>query len=431
MGAVGTGCFDINMKKTIIKVSVIVFCFLSTVLEAETLTLPSEQEITVEEYGNASAKNHVLWMHAERGISGELQKTILAVSKQRAEQNDIQVLLPDWLDSYFIEPTRSSLEKIPQQDYDDLIAHYAKLYSKNDDRLFIVATSRAASLVLNSVHRLQTQGIKSFAGIIFISPYLQKQAPEIGKSLEYQTITSHSNLPVYIFQSERSPRYIPLPLLAQALEKGGSPVFVHRLLNTSGGFHMRDNQDLTEEDLIAKTRFPKHIANALALLNLSEPAPLKPLASYEKNIRKRSTLRLQQVGIETPTLKLKDLAGKTHTLSDYKGKTVLVSFWASWCRPCLEEMPSLVKLKEKYRDKLEILAVDVGEEKETIEKFTGKMNINFPLLQDLDSSTTKDWKVYVYPSNYIVDKAGKLRYAAKGALDWQDSEIENLLEALF
>ena len=90
----------------------------------------------------------------------------------------------------------------------------------------------------------------------------------------------------------------------------------------------------------------------------------------------------------------------------------------------------MVKLKEKYRDKLEILAINVGEDKTTIEKFTKAMNINFPILQDLTSSTTKSWKVYVYPSNYIVDKMGKLRYAAKGALDWQDSEIETLLEAL-
>ena len=59
------------------------------------------------------------------------------------------------------------------------------------------------------------------------------------------------------------------------------------------------------------------------------------------------------------------------------------------------------------------------------------MNINFPLLQDLDSSTTKNWKVFVYPSNYIIDKHGKLVYASKGALDWQEPDIEALLEALY
>jgi thiol-disulfide isomerase/thioredoxin len=415
------------LQITVFSITAISVTSIASIASAENLTLPSEQDITIEEYGKSSAKNHILWMHAERGITGELQKTILAISKQE----NIHILLPDWLDSYFIEPTRSSLEKIPQQDYEDLIAHYSKLYNKTGDKLYIVATSRAASLVLNSTHHLQTQGLKPFAGIIFISAYLQKQSPEIGKSVEYQNITSHSNLPIYIFQSERSPRYIPLPLLVNELEKGGSPVFVHRLFNTSGGFHMRDKESLTDKDLEERGAFPKQIKNALTMLNLYEAATLKPLNKYEKNIRKRSAQQLQQVSLITPALALKDLAGSPHKLSDYKGKTILVSFWASWCRPCIEEMPSLVKLKEKYKDNLEILAVDVGEEATTIKKFTGEMNINFPLLQDLNSSTTKDWKVYVYPSNYIIDKAGKLVYASKGALDWQDTEIEAILEALF
>jgi len=410
-----------------IKLLTISLCFVVTVIEAESVILPSTQEITIEEYGAPSSKNHILWMHAERGISGELQKTILSISKQK----DIQILLPDWLDSYFIEPSRSSLEKIPQQDYEDLITHYAKRYAKTGENFYIVADNRAASLVLNSSHHLQTQNINNIAGIILISPYLQKQSPDIGKSIDYQKITSYSNLPLYLFQAERSPRYIPLPKLIEELEKGGSPVFVHRLKNVSGGFHAKDRDALTENDIKAKAQFPQQMTNALAMLKLANKAPLIPLENYEKNIRKRSQQRLQAVNLDTPDLMLNDLTGKSHNINDYKGKTVLVSFWASWCRPCLEEMPSLVKLKEKYNDKLQILAVDVGEDKATIQKFTSKMNINFPLLQDLTSERTEAWKVYVYPSNYIIDKTGKLRYAAKGALDWQDNEIGEVLEALF
>ena len=414
--------------KTHNKLILLVFFLLNTTfITAESIQLPSDQEIFIEEYGESTSKNHIFWLHSEHGISGELQKMLLSISKQ----HDIHILLPDWLDSYFIEPSRSSLEKIPQQDYEDVIAHYAKLYKSDLENFFVISSSRAAGLLLNATHHLQSQGLKkSFTGIIFISPYLQKQAPEIGKTPKYQAITSYSNLPLYVFQAERSPRFIPLPTLIKELEKGGSPVFVHRLNNISGGFHARDKSDLTETDMKAREDFPQQISNALSMLKLSNPAPLKPLARYEKNIRKRSTQNLQIVNFNTPTLTLNDLQGKPHKLLDYKEKIVLVSFWASWCRPCLEEMPSLVKLKEKYRDKLEILAVNVGEDKTTIEKFTKAMNINFPILQDLTSSTTKSWKVYVYPSNYIVDKMGKLRYAAKGALDWQDSEIEILLEAL-
>jgi len=91
-------------------------------VNAESLVLPSEQEIIVEEYGDPSSKNHIIWLHSERGISGELQKMLLKTSKQQ----DMHILLPDWLDSYFIEPSRSSLEKIPQQAFQDFITHYSQ-----------------------------------------------------------------------------------------------------------------------------------------------------------------------------------------------------------------------------------------------------------------------------------------------------------------
>ncbi len=403
--------------------SLLFFLFFSTALQAEIITLKSDQEINVEVYGKNSAKHKILWVHSERGISGELQRTQLRLSKEE----DIQIFLPDILDSYYITPSRSSLEEIPQQDFEDLISHYSKVIKKG---LIIVANSRSASLVLNAAHHLQSLGHNSIAGIVLISPYLQKQTPEIGKRLEYQDITSFSNLPLYLIQAERSPRFVPFPQLLAELEKGGSPIYTHIYNNVSGGFHARDAEDLTESDLQAKSNFSHHIENAISLLKQTKAGPLKEIPRYTKNIRKRKALKLQSVISDTPILNLIDVQGKTHNLSDYKGKIVLVSFWASWCRPCIEEMPSLVKLKEKYHEKLEILAINVREDKATIKKFTKSMNINFPLLQDLDSTTTKDWKVFVYPSNYIVDKEGKLQFAATGAMDWQDTDIEAKIESL-
>lgn len=407
-------------------------CFLIPLLllafsaHAETLTLPSEQEVNIEEYGDDKAKHLVLWMHSERGISEELQKTILDISQKQS----IKILMPDWLDSYDITPSRSALEKIPQQDVEDLISHYSKQLSKPNDKLFIVASGRMNSLILNATHHLQTQGNHSLGGIIMVSPYLHKGVPNIGKSLTYLKITAFSNLPLYIFQAERSPRFVPHPQLVKELEKGGSPVYSHILAKVSGGFHARDIEDLTKADLQEKVAFPKQFSNALSLLQQTPAAAIKPLQNYNRHKRTRRLSKLHKITVETKKLNLNDIHGKRHHLDDYKGKVVLVSFWASWCGPCIEEMPSLVKLKAKYKDQLEILAVNVREDANTITRFTGMMNINFPLLQDLDSQATEDWKVYVYPSNYIIDKTGKARYAATGAMDWQDTEIDLVLQKL-
>ncbi len=129
---------------------------LSVSIYAEIVTLSSEQEVNVEEYGSASSDKHVIWLASERGISGELQKTVLAISK---EQN-LHILMPDWHDSYLLSPTRLSLEQIPAQDYQDLITYYAKRYKQ----LFLVAESRAATFALKTSHQLQLDKINSIAG---------------------------------------------------------------------------------------------------------------------------------------------------------------------------------------------------------------------------------------------------------------------------
>lgn len=410
----------------IYRLLVTVVFLLSFSTHAKEVVLPSEQEITVEVYGNQDAPEIILWMHSERGISKELQKTLLSITKQQ----DIQIHLADWLDSYYITPSRVSLEEIPQQDFEDFIRYYTKQLNTSS-KLTVVANGRMASLVLNAAHHLQSEGDKGIAGIILLSPYLQKGTPAAGSSAEYQKITNYSNLPLYIFQAERSPRFVPLPLLIKELEKGGSPIYTRILAGVSGGFHARDESDLTEADFQQKLAFPKQLASAIKLLKQTTAGPLKPLDDYKKNIRTKRVSNLRAVSLKTPELKLKDTQGKTHALNDYKGKTILVSFWASWCGPCIEEMPSLVKLQEKYKEKLQVLAVNIREDKATINKFTQAMNINFPLLQDIDSKYTKDWKVYVYPSNYIVDNKGSLVYAATGAMDWQDVEIEKILETVF
>ncbi len=325
--------------------------------------------------------------------------------------------------------TRSSLDKIPQQDLDDYIQQVAQQTKPN--KLFILAMSHAAGPLLKTAYNLQLKQKKQLAGIILLAPYLQKQTPEIGKKAQYQNIASKSNLPLYLIQAERSPRFIPLPHLIKRLEKGGSPLFTHILKDVHGGFQQRDLADLRDKDLQALKNFPNTIYNALALLRNTQAAPFNNTKNLtQKTIIKKALPGLQTLNMALPALKLNDLNGRSHQLSDYQGKTVIVSFWASWCRPCLEEMPSLVKLKQNYNDKLEVLAVNIRENKETILRFTEAMNVNFPILQDKNSTTVKDWKVYVYPSNFIVDKKGVLRFAATGAMDWQDQSITELLTQL-
>lgn len=136
-------------------------------------------------------------------------------------------------------------------------------------------------------------------------------------------------------------------------------------------------------------------------------------------------------GKPLPDFSLLDLKGKKHSLSDYKGKVVLLNFWATWCPPCVKEMPSMQRLQDKYQGKdFEILAVNMGEDSTTIEIFLQKMTVNFPILLDSDGAILKQWKIFAFPTTFLVDKEGNIAYALFGGLEWDSPEAVAVVEEL-
>jgi thiol-disulfide isomerase/thioredoxin len=133
--------------------------------------------------------------------------------------------------------------------------------------------------------------------------------------------------------------------------------------------------------------------------------------------------------LQSPQLSLADLGGKNHRLSDYRGQVVLVNFWASWCAPCILEMPDMQRLKEKLSGRpFTILAVNVRESPGTIWKFLSRVKVDFTLLRDSDGLATRDWEVHGYPTSFLVDARGEIRYIARGARKWDAPDIVQIIE---
>ncbi|MCB1736264.1 MAG: TlpA family protein disulfide reductase [Gammaproteobacteria bacterium] len=121
---------------------------------------------------------------------------------------------------------------------------------------------------------------------------------------------------------------------------------------------------------------------------------------------------------------LRDLEGKTHRLSDYAGQVTIVNFWATWCPPCRREMPSMQRAWEELRDHgVIMLAIDVGEDEETVFQFTADYPVEFPLLFDLDSKVVQAYPVKGLPTTYIIDKQGRIAFQAIGGRDWDDAPL--------
>ena len=136
-------------------------------------------------------------------------------------------------------------------------------------------------------------------------------------------------------------------------------------------------------------------------------------------------------GGATPPLALRDVQGKEHKLSDYRGKVVVINFWATWCDPCREEMPSMQRLQDKLAGKpFAILAVDYGEGAPRVNDFLKKVPVRFPLLLDRDTSAAAAWKVKVLPTTLVLDGQHRIRYSVVGDLEWDSPKVEDMIRKL-
>lgn len=135
--------------------------------------------------------------------------------------------------------------------------------------------------------------------------------------------------------------------------------------------------------------------------------------------------------LPAPALQAKDLAGATKTLADYRGRVVVLNFWASWCPPCLREMPSLERLRLKMTQRpLAIVALDSAETQQEVEAYLSRMRLGFPVLLDEDGANTRRWKVFALPTTFLLDAEGRIRHVLTGPTEWDEGEALERVEAL-
>ncbi|MCL4873467.1 TlpA family protein disulfide reductase [bacterium] len=119
-----------------------------------------------------------------------------------------------------------------------------------------------------------------------------------------------------------------------------------------------------------------------------------------------------------PDIRLKDLDGIERSLSDFRGKTVLLHFWASWCEPCRQEFPALSKLASDFRDKgLVVIGVAVDSRRRVME-FLEKSPAGFPVLIDQYGEAKKSYRVGVIPMSVIIGKSGRVEGVLAGPRDY-------------
>ena len=134
---------------------------------------------------------------------------------------------------------------------------------------------------------------------------------------------------------------------------------------------------------------------------------------------------------EPVEINLKDVNGKEITLSDFRGRIVFLNFWASWCPPCRDEMPSMEKLYQRFKDReFAMIAISMQEPASQVKKFFREHNLNFIALLDSTGEVGKQFGIRSIPTTFILDRAGEVIGGAIGAREWDSRKSFALFDYL-
>jgi peroxiredoxin len=136
-------------------------------------------------------------------------------------------------------------------------------------------------------------------------------------------------------------------------------------------------------------------------------------------------------GFPAPDLALPDMKGKMISLSDFKGKVVLLNFWTTWCPPCREEIPFLNTLSEKYKGKdFVLIGISTDISDKMLEDFLKKNPVRFLVLHDAESKIARKYKAYSLPTSYLIDRNGKIIERFLGSYDWSEKGLMEKINRL-
>ncbi len=401
----------------------------SSVAEEFSIALESGTEVPVQRTVLSEEGDRILWIPSEFGFRGGRESDMAEGLAKRG----FDVWTADLHDAYFLPPGRNSLGQMDIADVAELI-HKSQ---PQQGRLFIMSTGRGAALALMAVRHWQQSHTdrKPLGGLFLLHPNLLSKSPRPGIPPEYLPIADLSNQNILLIQPGDSAKRWYLGELIDHLQGGGSKVFLKIIPGISDGFHMRPTR--SEEEQRQSLLLPRLLERSAPLLASLSHSPRSAVAvKNEPQTDWDATafsgaLQPYRGDPTSPPLEFSDMDKRRYPLDQMLGKVVLINFWATWCPPCVEEIPSLGRLKRKLEaDGLVVLSVDVGEEEKSVREFLKKVPADFPVLLDPIGLSVKDWKLRAFPTTFILDKSGEIRFAYFGGLEWDNAEIVAIIEQL-
>jgi len=379
---------------------------------------------------NAEGKHLIIWISP--GF-GDLQRSYDVA--ETISRRGIEVWHIDLAESLFLTQSTNTLRALDGSYVAGLISEAHESTGKS---VTLMTRSYAAIPVLRGARLWQMQAAKSdndqydyLTGAILFSPELYSEIPPLGLDPVYDPIASSTNIPIMLYQSGRRGNRWQLNKTLEKLQAGGAAVYLKILPGVTGVFYLKDNAVETSNVL---KQLPKEIERVVHMLErIPTPKTVNKLMADGKPAFSSLDITLNPFISDMAPIEidLKTASGESFTREDFTGKVTLVNFWASWCGPCVEEIPALNRLREYMKDKpFELISINYAEKPEQIREFLNMVKVNFPVLLDEDGSYSAKWNVLVYPATFVIATDGNIVYGVNGAIEWDSEEITGKLEAL-
>ena len=374
----------------------------------------------------------MIWVAPGYGLNPRHYKLAPAVSKAGFE-----VWMIDYANSLFMPHGTTTMRELDARHVSAIIKAAHKVTGK---KVVLLSHSYGAIPVLKGIREWQLEAINDplmskanyLIGAILFSPDLYATIPSLGLAPVYEPIVSATNKPVVIFQGAKRNTRWQLKYVRKELALGGSQVYVKLQKGVTAVFYHGDEAAATEARL---KELPDEFHSVVKLLKRSKN-PVEPAALKTKTIKAKrldDKIKLYRGNPEPPAIDLLDANGKRYIRKNYIGKVTVVNFWATWCPPCVEEIPSLNRLRDKMKDEpFELISINYAESKESIQAFLKRVDVDFPvLLDETGEVSSSQWNVLVFPSTFVIGTDGKIHYGVNAAIEWDSDEVIKKLKTLY
>ncbi len=388
-----------------------------------TLSIGDDIDATVTRF-DADGDFLVLWLAPEYGFRAT-HRTLA----QRIADQGIEVWQTNLVEALFLTQDTTSQKSLDGSLTADLVD---VAYRETGKRVAILADSYAAITALRGVHQWQQRGRKQqhLIGVLLFSPYTYATIPPLGAPPEFAQVIHATNAPVMIFQAERSATSNHLEPLLSALRQHGSPVYTYRLANIMGLFYEEPPTAAIEQAIAPIPNIIRRVLPLLARHRLPRRAEMLT-ESTDSGSGIDVYLREYQGDIQPQPIRLRDVNDKLVTREHFTGRLTLINFWASWCPPCVEEIPSLNRLRQRMQNRpFDLISINYAEDRPTVADFMQQVQVDFPVLLDLKGQYTRQWNVVSYPSTFVIAPDGTIRYGINAAIEWDSDEVVEKLDAL-